>query len=43
MKNGEGILCYKNGDRYYGNFKDDLENGKGIYYFNDGNRYEGEY
>ena len=36
-------MYYNNGDRYEGDFKNDILEGKGIYYFNDGNRMMGDY
>ena len=34
---------YENGDKYIGEFINELKNGKGILYYNDGNRYEGNF
>ena len=47
MKNdkreGKGIMYYKDGEKYDGEWKNGLFEGKGIYYFKNGNRYEGEF
>ena len=41
---GRGILIYKNGDRYYGNFENGKKNKIGIYYFKkNGAKYQGEW
>ena len=40
---GKGILFWINGDKYEGDFVNDLKEGKGKYYFNNKNIYEGEY
>ncbi len=40
--NGIGILIYKDGRKYEGNWKNKIWNGKGKYSFNDGFGYEGE-
>ena len=34
--------CYV-GDRYEGEYKDDLPNGQGVFTLSDGERYEGEF
>ena len=39
----EGTFYYVNGDKYVGDWKDDVQHGKGIYYFHSGDRYEGDY
>ncbi len=41
--NGIGILIYKDGRKYVGNWKNGKWNGKGKYSFNDGFGYEGEW
>ena len=38
----KGIYYYKNGDIYFGDWKDDKFHGKGVYIFAKGERYEGE-
>lgn len=42
-RNGKGILTYKNGDSYEGNFAGEHYNGQGIYKWKDGDVYEGEF
>ena len=37
------IKKYNNGDKYIGEWKNDLKDGKGIYYYNNGDKYDGEY
>ena len=37
------MMFYNDGDRYEGDWKDDIFDGKGIMYFNDGDRYEGDW
>ena len=34
---------WNNGERYEGEWKNDLKDGKGIHYFPNGERYEGEF
>ena len=41
--NGTGLLQYPNGDRYEGEFKDDLPHGNGVHEWSRGNTYEGEW
>ena len=36
MKHGKGILMFQNGQKYYGEFKDDLVMGKGVFYGQNG-------
>ena len=44
IPHGRGILIYKNGDRYYGNFENGEKSKKGIYYFQkEGVKYKGEW
>ena len=43
IKEGFGIIYYKNGDIYEGEFKNNKLDGIGIYYFKNGDRYEGEF
>ena len=41
---GRGILIYKNGDKYYGNFENGKKSRIGIYYFKkNGAKYKGEF
>ena len=42
-RQGKGVILYKNGDKYDGEWANDKYNGKGIYYFHDGSTYEGGY
>lgn len=42
QKHGIGIYQYPNGDKYFGEWANDLFNGQGTYVFNMGERYEGE-
>jgi hypothetical protein len=41
-RDGVGIMEFKNGDYYFGDWKDDVFEGKGTYIFGFGDRYEGE-
>ena len=44
IPHGRGILIYKNGDKYYGNFENGKKNKIGIYYFkSNGAKYKGEW
>lgn len=40
-RTGKGIMYFKNGDVYFGNWQNDLFNGQGTYIFNNGERYIG--
>ena len=40
---GQGTYTFSNGDKYVGEFKDDLRNGQGTYTFSNGNKYVGEW
>lgn len=42
LKQGRGIYHYSNGDKYLGEWFNDLFNGKGVYIFSLGERYEGD-
>jgi hypothetical protein len=42
-QNGQGTLTYANGDKYEGEWKDDLKNGQGTFTWANGNKYVGEY
>ena len=42
-KNGKMNVTYDNGDKYEGDFVDNVKEGKGIYYFSNGDKYEGEF
>ena len=44
IPHGRGILIYKNGDKYYGNFENGKKSKIGIFYFkNKGAKYKGEW
>ena len=43
IKEGFGIIYYKNGDIYEGEFKNNMYDGIGVYYFKNGDRYKGEF
>ena len=43
MREGKGIYYYHNGDRYEGEFRNNLREGKGIFYYNNGDRMVGDY
>jgi hypothetical protein len=43
QKDGQGTLRLENGDRYVGNFKNDVITGTGTYYFADGSTFVGEF
>lgn len=36
MKHGKGVLVLENGERYEGEFRDDLVSGKGVFYGQNG-------
>ena len=36
-------MHFKNGDKYEGDWKNDIKEGKGIYFFNNGDKYEGDF
>ena len=42
IKDGKGKITYKNGDKYEGDFKNNLKDGEGIYIYKNGDRYEGK-
>ncbi len=37
------VFEYTNGDKYEGDWADDIQHGKGTYFFHTGDRYEGSY
>jgi len=43
VKSGFVIYEFPSGDKYEGNWKNDLMHGKGTYYYPNGNKYEGEF
>ena len=42
-RKGKKILYYNDGDRYEGDFKNNIREGKGIMYYNSGDKYEGDW
>ncbi len=40
-KKGKGIEFYSNGEKYEGDFDDDVKNGKGVMIYKSGKRFEG--
>jgi hypothetical protein len=42
QKNGQGTLTWPSGQKYVGEFKDDIQNGQGAYSFPSGAKYVGE-
>ena len=42
-KRSYGVMDYKSGNRYEGDWDGDYVNGKGIMYYNDGSKYDGEW
>ena len=42
-KNGRMIITYDNGDKYDGEFVDNVKEGRGVYNYFNGDRYEGEF
>ena len=40
---GKGTLLYSNGNKYEGNFIDDLKHGEGIFIWSNNDRYEGDF
>ena len=43
LREGKGIYCYNDSDRYEGFWKKDKKEGKGIMYLSNGDRYEGDF
>jgi len=43
IAHGRGILIYKNGDKYLGNFENGKKSKLGIYYFKNGAKYKGQW
>ena len=43
LRDGKGIMNYKNGSKYEGEWKNNLREGKGIMYQNNGIKYEGDW
>lgn len=43
IPHGRGLLIYKNGERYIGNFQNGKKSRYGIYYFKNGAKYKGEW
>jgi hypothetical protein len=42
-REGYGTYIFKNGDKYVGEFRNDLFNGNGVFIWNDGARYDGQW
>ena len=42
-KNGKMTITYDNGDKYDGEFVDNVKEGRGVYYYGNGDKYEGEF
>ena len=42
-KNGKMIITYNNGDKYEGDFVNNIKEGKGVYYYENGDKYEGDF
>ncbi len=40
---GYGSYIFENGDKYEGNWKDNMRDGHGVYLFNDGDKFEGNF
>ena len=43
QRNGNGIMQYANGDKYEGNWLNNVKNGNGTMEYHDGTKYEGEW
>ena len=43
MREGKGIAYLSNGNKYDGEWKNNMKDGKGIFYYKNGNRYEGDW
>jgi hypothetical protein len=43
IRNGSGLVQWTNGDKYYGDFKDNFRTGDGVFHYADGNRYVGKF
>ena len=43
MKHGNGVYTYMDGNKYDGNWEEDVRHGKGILYFVSGDKYEGDF
>ena len=41
--NGEGTYHWRNGDKFVGEWKNDLRHGKGVYTWKNGDRFEGRW
>ena len=41
--NGKGTFTWTDGDKYLGEFKDDIPYGKGTFSYANGEKYEGEW
>ena len=43
LRDGLGVMIYKNGRIYEGNWKDDQREGKGLEKYSNNNKYEGDF
>lgn len=43
QKDGYGVMIWPNGDRYEGEWKNDMQNGNGSFVYADGEKYEGQW
>ena len=41
--NGQGFITCGDGEKYEGEFKDDIRTGYGVLIYSNGNKYEGEF
>ena len=42
-REGYGVIYYNNGDRYEGNFSNNVKNGEGTYYYKSGMSWTGHF
>ena len=43
VPHGRGVYTFASGNKYEGEWKDDMKNGRGVYTFASGNKYDGEW
>lgn len=41
MRHGRGTLFYPNGDKFKGEYKENVREGRGVCYYADGDRFKG--
>ena len=41
LKDGKGVMIYKGGNKYDGEWKNDKKEGKGVFIYKSGSKYEG--